>query len=320
MSEKVNSIVVQTEDLNRNGVIIYTDGLNVSNFKNNPIMLLNHNKDKVIGTWKDLKFSDKTIIATPVFAQNDLGKETKTLYTDKIIKSSSIGVAVEDGYYKNEVLHITKSDLAEISLVSVPANPNTLQLHLHNKGDIKNILNNKQNKTKGMEKENKGWLHAFGAKLGLGADKTSELSVNDKITEVTSENSTLKSENETLKSKIVKLEAEIAKENKVKATVLVENALKDGKITADKKDEYIKLATSNYELVKELLENKEGKTKINSGIKKEKGISSTSYAQMYKENPKELFKLSQEQPELYKQMLEESNLPHLDKNNLKYGK
>lgn len=116
--------VASSEVEDRQGEVVEQSGWDLKNFKKNPILLYMHDHTKPLGkatrVWLDktgskpiLKF--KGIISTAT----DYGKAAKQLMEEGILNSFSVGFRpLEiDGNI------ITKAELFEISLVSVPANP-----------------------------------------------------------------------------------------------------------------------------------------------------------------------------------------------------
>jgi HK97 family phage prohead protease len=116
--------IASSEIEDRQGEIVRQTGWNLKNFKNNPVLLYMHDHAKPIGkatrVWLDksgaspmLKFKGFISDATEEL------KGYRKLVEDGILNSFSVGFRPleMDG---NE---ITKAELFEISLVSVPANP-----------------------------------------------------------------------------------------------------------------------------------------------------------------------------------------------------
>ena len=116
--------IASSEIEDRQGEIVRQTGWNLKNFKENPVLLYMHDHTKPIGkatrVWLDktgkspmLKFKGYISDATEEL------KGYKRLVDDGILNSFSVGFRPleMDG---NE---ITKAELFEISLVSVPANP-----------------------------------------------------------------------------------------------------------------------------------------------------------------------------------------------------
>lgn len=116
--------IASSEIEDRQGEIVKQAGWNLKNFKNNPVLLYMHDHTKPIGKatriWVD-KSGTKPLLKFKGFISDatDELKGYKKLVEDGILNSFSVGFRPleMDG---NE---ITKSELFEISLVSVPANP-----------------------------------------------------------------------------------------------------------------------------------------------------------------------------------------------------
>lgn len=94
-----------------------------------------------------------------------------------------------------------------------------------------------------------------------------------------------------------------------KATLLIENAIKDKKVEETKKDEMISLAVSNYELVENMLSKVENKTK-SVPLFDAKNVAKSdrenwSIRDWEKKDAKGLEKIKNENPELYIQMFNE---------------
>lgn len=116
--------IASSEIEDRQGEIVKQAGWNLKNFKNNPVLLYMHDHTKPIGKatriWVD-KSGTKPLLKFKGFISDatDELKGYKKLVEDGILNSFSVGFRPLD-MDGNE---ITKSELFEISLVSVPANP-----------------------------------------------------------------------------------------------------------------------------------------------------------------------------------------------------
>lgn len=136
--------VASSEVEDRQGEVVKQSGWDLKNFKKNPILLWMHDHERPLGkaerVWLDktgskpvLKF--KGVISTAT----EWGRAAKQLMEEGILNSFSVGFrALEmDG------TEITKAELYEISLVSVPANPEARLLaakSLEKAGFEKNII------------------------------------------------------------------------------------------------------------------------------------------------------------------------------------
>ena len=123
---------LSSEVVDRDGDIITLSGLDLKNFKKNPIALYQHNQNTPIGTWENVKVIGKKLVGTLKLAEQGTSKHIDTirkLVEQRILKAISIGFSVQEHQpLKNGGYKFTKSSLLEASLVSVPANQDALRL------------------------------------------------------------------------------------------------------------------------------------------------------------------------------------------------
>lgn len=116
--------IASSSVVDRQGEIIDQAGWDLKNFKENPILLWMHDHTKPLGkatrVWLDksgkepvLKF--KGVISTAT----EWGRAAKQLVDEGILNSFSVGFRAND----IDDNKITKAELYEISLVTIPANP-----------------------------------------------------------------------------------------------------------------------------------------------------------------------------------------------------
>lgn len=117
------------------GDIVRAKGCDLSRFEGNPIALLNHQRDLILGTWQDVSRVAKRIEGTVVLADEGTAPHvdmTFKLMEQGILRAASIGfipkdyemMADEDGYFMG--IDFTEWEMTECSVVSVPANPSAL--------------------------------------------------------------------------------------------------------------------------------------------------------------------------------------------------
>lgn len=130
-SEDSFTAVASTETTDRQGEVILQSGWDLSNFKQNPILLYMHDHTKPLGkatrVWIEKatgkpKLMFKGVISTAT----DYGKAAKQLMEEGILSTFSVGFRINE----MDSNRITKAELHEISLVSVPANPEARRLAL----------------------------------------------------------------------------------------------------------------------------------------------------------------------------------------------
>jgi HK97 family phage prohead protease/HK97 family phage major capsid protein len=133
----------------------------IDNFKKNPILLYQHDPSKPIGRVTDCKV-DKTGLFVEAFISDAAEEQFKihTLIRDDVLKAFSVGFRVLDQKYDNskEASMITDVELLEISVVTIPANQDSLF---------------SLRKSFGSEEEYKEWVKSFYATNSLTVGTTS---------------------------------------------------------------------------------------------------------------------------------------------------
>jgi HK97 family phage prohead protease/HK97 family phage major capsid protein len=114
-----------TNALDRAGDIIETDAWTkggLENFKNNPIILFNHNYDRPIGRAKDLQVNDNGLQISAKISK--AAGEVTQLIKDGVLGAFSVGFKVKDADYMTETdgYKIKDAELFEVSVVSIPCN------------------------------------------------------------------------------------------------------------------------------------------------------------------------------------------------------
>lgn len=133
VSEKTLKIAgyANTSDKDRTGDVVVPDAWakGIENFRRNPILLYQHDHGKPIGKVNSVTVDKKGIfVEASVSEAAEKQHGVKTLITDGVLKSFSVGFRVKDADYDrlNDTFYIKDVELLEISVVSVPANQNSL--------------------------------------------------------------------------------------------------------------------------------------------------------------------------------------------------
>lgn len=116
-------VVASTGDVDRDGEVIDPKGWDVTNYKNNPVILFGHAWNELpIGIAENVTFDDKGLYITGRFASDEANPKAghvRRLYEEGILRSVSVGFIPRE---RNGNV-ITKSELLELSFVPIPANP-----------------------------------------------------------------------------------------------------------------------------------------------------------------------------------------------------
>lgn len=132
-ANRIIEMIGSDESFDRVGDKMYMSGADLTNYKNNPVIIANHNygyteKPSVIGRALDVNIVGSKMIFKVQFAETDNGKEWFYLYSNKYMNASSIGFIPKE-YKPNDQggYDFTKWELLELSMVAIPCNPNAVQ-------------------------------------------------------------------------------------------------------------------------------------------------------------------------------------------------
>lgn len=120
---EVFTAIASTAAEDRQGEIVEVEGWNIKNYKDNPILLFMHDHNKPLGKatkiWVDKSMAKPRLMFKGfISTATDYGRAAKQLMEEGILQTFSVGFRP----LEMEGNRITKSELYEISLVSVPAN------------------------------------------------------------------------------------------------------------------------------------------------------------------------------------------------------
>lgn len=123
-------VVLTKEVYDRDREVVDVDGLDISNYLNNPILVDAHNAwgsviENVLGRIDNVRKEKgmdgvKEVVGELVFADTTKGREAKILVEGGFVKTVSIGFGVKE--YNLQERRIMTSELWECSLVAIPSN------------------------------------------------------------------------------------------------------------------------------------------------------------------------------------------------------
>ncbi|MGL4518444.1 MAG: HK97 family phage prohead protease [Phocaeicola sp.] len=230
-------VVISSESLNSYGTWIKSDGIDLTQYKRNPILLWMHQRGVAIGTVTNLQLENNVLTGELLFdevreesriakAQMEAGTLKMVSPGFSIMEMSDNRTLVKPG---QKCKTVTKCVLNEVSVVDIGGNNDNMVLHYEGKTleltaggssalpELTNYNAQKEDMVKIL------------LALGLSAEATEA----EAIREITllrghkTQSETLKTELETLKL--------------VGITAQVDGAIKLGKITADKKGQFLEL-------------------------------------------------------------------------------
>ncbi len=261
------------DSLNSHGSRVLTAGVDTGQYARNPVLLYMHERGKVIGYMKDIEVKDGEITGEPVFdCATELSRQCKKQWEVGSLRMVSIGIDILEVSEDPELLvvgqtcpTITKSRIFETSIVDIGANDNAIVMRRDGKQitlgrDSENplpTLNNKPQKTtKQME------LKTIALKLDLPetADESAVLAKVGELQAAAAEVAKLKKEKEELAL--------------MQVTDAVDTAIKENRLTADKKEHFVNLGkTVGIESLKATLEAMSPAAKLSKAISASKDTS-----------------------------------------------
>ena len=140
--------VMSDETVDRVGDVIEAKGWILDNFSKNPVALFGHDHTFVVGHWSNVRVQGGKLIGKLNLLPQGISERL-----DEVIAAVKAGVlrAVSVGFssghdsiepMKNGGVRFKSAELMECSLVSVPANPNALQMakSLNLSEDVKSLI------------------------------------------------------------------------------------------------------------------------------------------------------------------------------------
>lgn len=235
-----NRVRLTNDTLNSYGYRVLTDGVDITQYERNPILLYMHNRGKAIGLIKDIRKEKDEITGELAFDEaTELSSQCKKQWDFGSLRMVSIGFEIIETSEAAELIvpgqryaTVTKARLIEVSLVDIGANNDAIRLHkdgqlitLSEGGDCPlPRLNHKPT-------NNQPQMDIKTLALTLGLPETAdEAAVNAKLAELRQKNAeadSLRQENDSLKL--------------AQVTSAVDGAIAARKIPADKKQHFLDL-------------------------------------------------------------------------------
>ena len=237
--------IISTERINSYGSRVLTAGIDLTQYEKNPIVLFMHRRgrkeDMPIGIMTNLRVENGILYGTPKFDDDTEDERNISKKWDRgTLRMLSAGLDIIEWSEDPTLLvagqtrpTITKSKLIEVSVVDIGANDDALQVGLYHEGKLLTLAAGEENShlpllslstPKDPEKQpqnnnQKKNMEKILLKLGLATGATEDEAV----------------------AAIGRLQEEKATMTLARITDAVDRAIKDKRITADKKDKYLNL-------------------------------------------------------------------------------
>lgn len=289
------TFVLSDDSLNSYGFRTLTAGINIEQFKKNPIMLFMHNRPwrgtkeeyTVIGRWENIRKENGQLLADAVFDLNDpFAKGIADKVENNFLRMASLGFnPIETSNDEKYILPgqryetVTKSLAKEASIVDIGANSNSLALC-----DVPALYNENQELLTlaegdasiipllNLQNNDMSTLKDIAAQFKLADNATAEQVVdaikaqNQELLQLKADKDGLEGKVTTLTDKVKELE-NAATASKIEAMLTA--AVDAKKITEAEKPKYMKLAQSDFETTKEILDGKPAYNSIAAQLKDE---------------------------------------------------
>jgi hypothetical protein len=285
------SFVIHDESVNTLGFRMLTSGADLTEFRKNPVMLLNHNDWSLpIGRWENIRVENGEILGDPVFDMKDVqAVEVAGKVERDFIRMASVGAwppleVSDDPMLKlpgQTLPTVTRWVVREASIVNIGANHNAIAFYdaegntidLTDAGAVLKLVdsNNLQNMK-------------FLKQILQLADSATEAEVHTAMRTIVSDRDRLKTENVTLTSRIDELNTSAKAKQTAEALALVDAAIKDGRLNASAKESTLKLFDTDFASAKAMLEAIPTRQSITGRIDTGAGTSATELADLQKKD------------------------------------
>lgn len=123
--------IISDRSVDRHGTIFEPEGWQLDNFRRNPIALFNHDKNFIVGNWKNVRVEGGKLRGKlellPAGVSQRLD-EIRAAVDAKVLRATSVAARPLDVDTSGKHPRFTKTELVEVSLVSFGSNPNALQI------------------------------------------------------------------------------------------------------------------------------------------------------------------------------------------------
>jgi hypothetical protein len=322
--------IICDNSVNRYKWRLLVQGIDIIGFMKNPVCCVQHNTYTYpVGRWKNLRVEGEQLKGTVEFDRND--DEAVKLYwkyADGYMNAVSLQVLpISESAKESDLLPgqkyptLVESELLEVSLVTVPGQKNAVKLSTPAGEEYKlNLLPNNQ---KIMSKENEKTVEQLTQEVQalkkLNAENIVALHKQRGVVqdgEVESLQKLAFNDYDTVKLMLevrtpAKSESS-ADTAEAKALALVDVHFNRGAITATEKEEFKKLAMTDFDSVKKLLEARPGKDGLQTfvqGLGTGNATQTTDerkewgYYDYFKKDPAALELMQRNEPERYKKLI-----------------
>lgn len=131
MSDKKRKFILSdSQSINSHGFRVHIEGGDLARFMVNPVMLYEHNIERVIGKWVDIERVNGKLLATPVFdTDDDEAAKIAGKVERGFLNGASIGIRILKLEVIDDEYVATEWELLEVSIVSIPSDAGAVRLY-----------------------------------------------------------------------------------------------------------------------------------------------------------------------------------------------
>jgi len=252
----MKEVIISTSGVNCYGSRILTEGIDLKQFEKNPLLLWMHRRSfegdaMPIGRVENLRIDGDKLIGTPVFDQNDeFAKKIENKWENGFLRMASAGIEILEVSDAPEHLAqgqtratVTRCRLEEMSIVDIGGNDEALQLY-DTSGKTLRLAAGEANDTLPLlelEKETQSGT----APEGTTENNKTETTMNKEILQLLGLGEEATEQDALGALRLLKERADKAESLTLASiTAIVDGAVSEKRITADKKEHFIKLGKS----------------------------------------------------------------------------
>lgn len=319
------TFVLHDETVNTYGFRMLTSGCDLTEFRKNPVMLLNHNDWSLpIGRWENIRVEGGRILADAVFDLRDKRENGGAAIAAKVdndfLRMASIGAwapeeVSDDPLYQvagQTRATVTKWKAREASIVTIGSNHNALALYdkegqLIDLTDLSAVIKLMDTATKSFT--NSIEMNELNQLLNL-SDTANAAQQVAALRGIIADRDRIKAENGTLTARIDTLNKAEKDKKSAEAITLIDAAVKDGRLDAKGKETFIKLFDADFESAKASLEAIPQRGSVTRQIQEGANENAVELADLQKQSWDELDKagkllnLKDKYPDLYAEKFE----------------
>lgn len=253
------------------GFKVKNSGIDLTRFKANPVMLDFHIRGtkNVIGRWENIRIEGSQLLADPVFDEADEeAMKIKGKVDRGFVKGASLGLDIRFAQWEldpvTDIPVLTFCSVIEASIVDIPSNEQAIRLYGESgelspeqvdiiKLSVNELISNQINNTNKMKQIQLSVAALL--VLNLQADQLKDNTAIEAAIEKLAKDHQQKQLDLTAMTRErdqLQLKLKAISESNVNA--LVDDAVKSGKITADKKESFVKFAISDFDTAKGILD------------------------------------------------------------------